>query len=79
MFDSPDLSRNLGCGGSLISDRHVITDIRCVDWDSYPDYVLLGDTVVGVGDSYKEIIEVSRYILHDDTTVNLAIPNLHKR
>ena len=73
MFDSPDLSRRLDCGGALISSKHILTSIRCVDFDSYPDYILLGDTVTGVDDATIEIIEVTNYILHDDFSVNIAI------
>ena len=76
MFDSPDISRRLGCGGTLISDRHVLTDIGCVDFDSYPDYVLLGDTVVGLDESNIRIIQVKRHILHDDHSVNITILEL---
>ena len=73
MFDSPDISRRLGCGGTLISDRHVLTDIGCVDFDSYPDYVLLGDTVVGLEESTIKIIQVKRHILHEDPSINITI------
>ena len=73
MFDSSDMSRRLGCGGTLISDRHIITSIKCVDWDSYPDHILLGDTAVGVEDAPVMTIEVTNYILHEDRSVNIAI------
>ena len=75
MFDSPDMSRRLGCGGTLISDHHIITSIKCVDWDSYPDYILLGDTVVGVEeeDVTTKIVEVSQYLFHEDPDVPIAI------
>ena len=73
MFDSPDLSRRLGCGGVLISSKHILTSIKCVDWDSHSDYILLGDTVVGVEDAHVQTIQVSNYILHEDISVNLAI------
>ena len=75
MFDSSDISRRLGCGGTLISDRHIITSIKCVDWDSYPDYILLGDTVVGVEeeDVTTKIVEVSQYLFHEDPDVPIAI------
>ena len=73
MFDSPDISRRLGCGGTLISDRHVLTDVGCVDFDSYPDYVLLGDTVVGLDENIIKIIQVKRHILHDDPSINITI------
>ena len=73
MFDSPVMSRRLGCGGTLISDRHVITDIGCVDFDSHPDYVLLGDTVVGLDENIIKVIQVKRYILHDDTSINITV------
>ena len=73
MFDSSDMSRRLGCGGTLISDRHIITSTRCVDWDSYPDHILLGDTAVGVEDAPVMTIEVTNYILHEDRSVNIAI------
>ena len=73
MFDSPDISRRLGCGGTLISDRHIITSIKCVDWDSYPDHILLGDTAVGAEDAPVMTIEVTNYILHEDRSVNIAI------
>ena len=73
MFDSSDMSRRLGCGGTLISDRHIITSTKCVDWDSYPDHILLGDTVVGVEDAPVITIEVTNYILHEDRSVNIAI------
>ena len=75
MFDSSDMSRRLGCGGTLISDRHIITSIKCVDWDSYPDYILLGDTAVGVEeeDVTIKIVEVSQYLFHEDPDVPIAI------
>ena len=44
-----------------------------MDIDSYADYVLLGDIAVGVDDGTISIIKVSRYILHDDTLVKIAI------
>ena len=73
MFDSPDIFRRLGCGGVLISSKHILTSIKCVDWDSHPDYILLGDTAVGVDDAPTMTIEVTNYILHEDTSVNIAI------
>ena len=73
MFDSPVLSRRLGCGGTLISDRHVLTHVGCVDFDSYPDYVLLGDTVVGLDENMITIMKVKRHFLHDDPSVNITI------
>ena len=76
MFDSPDLSRRIGCGGTLISNRHVLTHVECVDFDSYSDYVLLGDTAIGVDANTNRIIEISKYILHDDISINLVILEL---
>ena len=73
MFDSPDIFRRLGCGGVLISSKHILTSIKCVDWDSHPDYILLGDTAVGVDDAPTLTIEVTNYILHEDRSVNIAI------
>ena len=75
MFDSPDIFRRLGCGGTLISDSHILTSIKCVDWDSHPDYILLGDTAVGVDeeDVTIKIVEVSQYHLHEHPDVPIAI------
>ena len=73
MFDSPDTFRRLGCGGVLISSKHILTSIQCVDQDTYPDYILLGDTTVGVDDNPTMTIEVTNYILHEDRSVNIAI------
>ena len=66
-----DISRKLGCGGTLKSDRHILTDIGCVDFDSYPDYVLIGDTVVGLNENPIRIIKVKRHSFHNDPSTNI--------
>ena len=45
MSFSPDL-RSQGCGGSLVSDQHVLTSASCV-FNDITYYVHLGDTILG--------------------------------
>ena len=80
MFDSPNITRRLECAGTLISDIHILTAARCVDWDSYPDYILLGDTMVGsksddanYDNKNMTTVLVTNIHYHPDTSTNIAI------
>ena len=67
MRDSPDLSSRQRCGGSLISDKHVLTAAWCVSPDrTY--YVHLGDTILGNDEdvTFNRTVLVTSKYLHPD-------------
>ena len=67
LLDSPDLSSRQRCGGSLISDKHVLTSASCVSSDrTY--YVHLGDTILGNNRdvNFNKTILVTNKYLHPD-------------
>ena len=67
MRDSPDLSSIQECGGSLISDKHVLTSASCVSSDN-TYYVHLGDTILGNDKdvSFNRTVLVTNKYLHPD-------------
>ena len=67
MLNSPDLSSLQRCGGSIISDKHVLTSASCVAGDG-TYYVHLGDTILGNDKdvSFKKTTLVTNKYLHPD-------------
>ena len=67
LLDSPDLSSRQRCGGSLISDKHVLTSALCVSFD-FTYYVHLGDTILGNDKdvTFNRTVLVTKKTLHPD-------------
>ena len=65
--NSPDLSNRQRCGGTILSDRHVLTAAWCVYYD-YTYYVHLGDTILGNDQdvNYNKTVLVTNITLHPD-------------
>ena len=68
MRNSQDLTNRQRCGGTIISDRHVLTSADCVYIDSYTYYVHLGDTILGndMDVNYNKTVLVTNKYIHPD-------------
>ena len=66
MSFSPDL-RSQGCGGSLVSDQHVLTSASCV-FNDITYYVHLGDTILGNNKhiNFNKTVMVTNKYLHPE-------------
>ena len=66
LYFTPDL-RSQRCGGSLISDHHVLTSASCIS-DDIPYYVHLGDTILGNNKDiyFNTTVMVTNKYLHPD-------------
>ena len=55
------------CGGSIISDKHILTSGRCASGD-FTIYVHLGDTILGNDKdvNYNKTVLVTNITLHPD-------------
>ena len=75
--DSPDLSRLQRCGGSLISNKHVLTAGGCVS-DDRTYFVHLGDTILGNNKdvNYNKTVEIIKIDLHPDYDTVAGINNI---
>ena len=64
MFITPDLNQH-ACGGSLISDKHVLTSAWCA-FANGQRYVHLGDTILGNDKdvNFNKTVEVTNKYIH---------------
>ena len=67
-FGSPDLELQR-CGGSLISDKHILTSAFCAFYA--PSYVHLGDTILGNNKdiNFNKTVLVTNKYLHPDFVI----------